>query len=435
MPRDKKDRGDERPLIGTPVDLTPLYSSKKMRYRVSARKLKPMPFVEESNVIGDLIHNKFFMPTPSGKADKAPEEQFEADQRRGYYFSGRKLDTVPLSQDMPEWADSSAQNEDRLASLFGAETAKHILAGHSQIPSYLYAHVSANAYLNGESPLIVTPNHQRINIDQRRSGKKIYQEILISEYTIKDFQARENDGLIGYLPGPARIVYTLEKQDDRWGYQFQYVESDNKDIVNMFCGRPLSLDELKRKYCGCKDYVKERAALEKVLTDRDNQYDTLLKEQAVKVLRAANHAFYEKKAPEAAMAAVLRDTANFLKSPTEKNAKIYHKNAGIISKRSWGKILGASMLILAGVALIAASTAAALFSFGALAPVSVLGYTLAASTMISGIAIGTSVAGTAIALGGSTLFAKGVGKSSLRKEMETLAKSAKADPKGKGRVR
>lgn len=105
------------------------------------------------------------------------------------------------------------------------------------------------------------------------------------------------------------------------------------------------------------------------------------------------------------------------------------KQANHISQRSWGRMLAGSMLVLAGVAMAIGFTAVALISFGALAPVSILGFTLGVSMLAGGFAVAGGLVGLGGAAAGAGFFASGVrqGKETrqLRTDMEKLAKTAK----------
>ena len=119
-------------------------------------------------------------------------------------------------------------------------------------------------------------------------------------------------------------------------------------------------------------------------------------------------------------------TKNIIENPAHQQA-ISCVNAGNdLAKHAWGKILGRSLICIAGIATICISLTILLASSGACAPISILGITLGINMLATWMSFATTAIGAGIASYGTSKLFTGLFKSppekSLQNSMDNLIK-------------
>jgi hypothetical protein len=324
-----------------------------------------------------------------------------------------------------------------LITWFGADKAEDILKAHSQGPGGFIGFVSGWAFPPNEDSTITIkqPENPSINLDMDEDGE-IYIDVKVDMFPIISRQ-RGNE-CIGAIPGPLSARYKLisKKQgiigfrSNNWGYQLEYIESPNPDLIKIFRGEKPNENEIQARYCNLHQvYQLARSDLKKCL--QDERMDETLKQHAKMVLEEADRLQQQRpsNADTRKLTQVLRDTTSLINLPREYNeakyARLlnqYKQDAETISRRSGWKIFGGVMLCLVGVAAIGLSGFVAAASLGALSPFSIGGIVFGASALAAGISLGTGVTlGVGSFIGSGLLFYKS--KPPLRTAMSKFAET------------
>lgn len=177
----------------------------------------------------------------------------------------------------------------------------------------------------------------------------------------------------------------------------------------------------------CQQYELARENVENAINASENDVITFAAEN---VLKTANLLIVSHKAPIADVTSALVTAIRVVERPYNDDAiSELQQKANHMSQRNWGRMLAGTMLALAGVAMAVGFTATALISFGVLAPVSILGFTLGASMLAGGFAVAGGVVGLGGAAAGAGFFVSGAkqGKEvqQLHSSVANLAKTAK----------
>lgn len=286
-------------------------------------------------------------------------------------------------------------------------------------------------------------------------GVERYVRVIHDDFQIMHNTANgaKNIGKIrqGVKAASIEVVYRLTDKDNVAGLELVYFETNHKQLkallenrwnnevnlanfllANIHQSRLASLTPDELSYNECELMLTEQL---KVLKDANP--DSSLVQHAQQVLDEVQNV---KNNPDASvqdrsLKKVLLDATMLIKSPTQTAAQNFKKLAENVQRRPWGKILAGSMLALAGVAILGLSIAACVFTFGAAAPLSVLGFVLAASTVGAGLSVAGAVVGAGAAIGGAKLFHSGFKRKPLRKAMEDLADDDSEGIRGPGRQR
>jgi hypothetical protein len=167
----------------------------------------------------------------------------------------------------------------------------------------------------------------------------------------------------------------------------------------------------------------EKEAGRRESTNRSPAAQDSMAAAAVNVLEEADMVMQRANASEyaAEMKQALLSTAALISEPTNKRVAEYKHEARALHVRPGLKAFAGAMLMLAGVALLALSIAAIVFTFGAATPVAALGFMVGVSAVSLGVTAAFATAGVAGAVSGGILL---FGKQPLQKKMCNLAEAA-----------
>ena len=389
---------------------------KKLAYRVEAEKMVDVKYPDNFFIKGKSQLDNF-------KKDYYLRQFQLNDQKKlGYKVSGHVL------------RDESQHDNvlDAVKGLLGRSDDKAAVAfvlGHSQGPITAFFDT-----IQSGIPGLYEPGKKYIlsgELDQMFAWKdedgQVYLKVFYEGFPIYTFNDNGKE-FAGLLPGPIEATYRLKEEGGDYGYQLMHIDSNNSDIVKILKGKTLSQAKMD-KYCEASAVNKQRdpaldASIQAMREALDEAgYQSPLAEAARDVLVEVEKLSKDRfmKVSNESLIETLNKTRELI-SPSNNNdfadtAKDFNTYAKQLKKSGRNKILVGLIGILASVALLAAGIVGCVLTGGVGAVVAV---PAAIVPHVTAGCAATGIVGSALGLGGISMFAKGVKTNRLANTVAVL---------------
>ncbi len=328
----KADLSDEpRPFPGieetekeTDADLPSLYPLplRRLKYRITRQELieanfsiKPIPKRQFTGNAGlkMAVDKDFFEYGEGGIAE------FKKD------FVDRMFTCQGLSRDFGLYDTLTLSDEtiiEKMASLFGIDTAHAIIAGISQGPAAFIPFILAFGIKNAMTGGMQITQPDSCHVDLFRSD--IDEQIVIRFYA-DEFKIVGSDNE-EIFPGPVEALLKLIKKNDIWGFEVDYVETDNLDIIKMLKGELLSEEYISTTYCIPENTTFNIARINLIKTLNNHKIDLSLRKQATLILQEIDSIKESAIGDFKLLTDLLNKVQNIISNPTHQTEQCNLKN-------------------------------------------------------------------------------------------------------------